>query len=527
MHPLLLSLLLSVISGVLTGIPLVFNALAPLAYVAMIPFFSVLIRVSKNRAGTTALCSFAFGFSYDFVAFGWISQMHPLTFTGISNAASLLICVGGSVLVSALFSVPVILFALALRFVGKTGFVRKHTFLLIPAASAFWAVSETATELGPFAVPWARLCVGQASYPALIGSAGVLGGLFVGAVAVAVNMSLALLILDKRRTAKASFAAAAASVMLLSVLLSGLRAVGTKEEGSVEIAILQGNVPTNEKWNDPSCSVETYIAMLETLDGNAPDIVFMPETAVTFDITDSPQYLSKIKAFAYRNGCAVLFGTYMFDGDGRCLNTVRLVDRDGLSGDAYAKRKLVPFAEHLPFEEFFKKNFPALTQLDLFSENIYQGDSLRVFEYGDAKIGALICFDSLFPSLSRETAHAGANLMFIATNDGWFTDTVAVSVHSSAASVRAVETGRYLVRAANTGISSVIAPDGTKREILPRNRVGIIRCEVPLVSGDNPYTAAGDVLKWICISASAVSLVIAAITHIRERKENKNGSDTI
>ncbi len=515
--------ILPIASGVLTGLPLLYNEAAPLAYVAMIPYFAVLLKCTEKQVKSAVFFSFLFGLSYKLTAFGWISQMHPLSFTGMSRTASFFVCYGGALLLSLLFSLPLMLFGFLFRLACGSNVIKRRGFLLIPLAASLWALLEAAQEIGSLAVPWARLAVGQAGYGVLIGSAGVFGCLFVGAVIVAVNVSLTLLLFGKSKREKAVFASVAAIVLLLSVTLSLVAHLGIKEEKTVDIAVIQGNIPTNEKWEDPAISVETYVSMLEALDGNAPDIVFLPETAVTFDVTQAPAYLSRIKAFAYKNGCTVLFGTYRFDEKGRCFNTVREANASGLIGNFYAKQRLVPFGEYLPCEEFFDRYLPDVSKLELFSERLNPGDGVCVFEIGDAKTGALICFDSLFPSLSRDSVAAGADLMFIATNDGWFSDTVAVKIHNSAAKVRSVETGRCYVRAANTGISSVIYPTGEQLYTLPANERGIIRCEVPLLTGYTLYVKTGDLFTYACVIFAAAFYCCAAITYFTSKK--KRGHD--
>ena len=113
--------------------------------------------------------------------------------------------------------------------------------------------------------------------------------------------------------------------------------------------------------------------------------------------------------------------------------------------------------------------------------------------------------------------------MFIATNDGWFSDTVAVKIHNSAAKVRAVETGRCFVRAANTGISSVIYPTGEQLYTLKANERGIIRCEVPLLTGNTLYVKIGNVFTYVCIIFAAAFYCCAAITYITSKKEKGTG----
>ena len=110
------------------------------------------------------------------------------------------------------------------------------------------------------------------------------------------------------------------------------------------------------------------------------------------------------------------------------------------------------------------------------------------------KVGSVICFDSIYESLILDSVRAGANLLCISTNDSWFEDSAAVYEHNAHAKLRAVETGRYVVRAANTGISSIITPTGKVTESLPPLVEGYILDGVYMISANTLYTMVGNVL---------------------------------
>jgi apolipoprotein N-acyltransferase len=127
------------------------------------------------------------------------------------------------------------------------------------------------------------------------------------------------------------------------------------------------------------------------------------------------------------------------------------------------------------------------------------GDESSVWQGDGVMFGYLICFDSIYDSLARESVRNGAEIIMISTNDSWFGDSVGTRMHSAQAKLRAVENGRSVVRAANTGISSVITPDGETLALIPADEEGQICVNVPVSDNMTLYTKIGNLFAYICI----------------------------
>jgi len=167
----------------------------------------------------------------------------------------------------------------------------------------------------------------------------------------------------------------------------------------------------------------------------------------------------------------------------------------------YHKSKLVPGAEQLPFEGFLKlflkDNFLKLAGG---AGNLSIQDSISLFSHKNNKIATLVCYESVFPNHVRKFIKKGAQAIFIITNDGWWGDSQGRKQHNSYARMRAIETRRYVVRSANTGISSVINPIGQFEHSLNQNTLGSFIHSIKLLSFKTFYVKHGNILIFIYLA---------------------------
>ena len=202
----------------------------------------------------------------------------------------------------------------------------------------------------------------------------------------------------------------------------------------------------------------------------------LPETAFPYDL-DSENYAYLDKGFcesARSLGIYLLVGAFTVEGEKDSLNSLVCYTPDGVRLDTvYSKRHLVPFGEYVPMRPLIETLIPPLADLVLSSDDIDEGEGTKIIDAGGIKIGGLICFDSIYEGLTYDSVRDGAELICLGTNDSWFSDSAALYMHNAQAQLRAIENGRYVVRAANTGISTVI------------NSRGEVIAELePLVSGN-------------------------------------------
>jgi apolipoprotein N-acyltransferase len=198
------------------------------------------------------------------------------------------------------------------------------------------------------------------------------------------------------------------------------------------------------------------------------------------------------------------------DERGRIWVGAKMLDPAGGLALRYHKIRLVPFGEYVPIQS-------VLTLGGRFSAKLVQeaGDFTPGQEYAlgavdGHPVAAFICYEAIFPDLVREFAAGGAQLLVNITNDGWYGRTSAPYQHFAMAKFRAVENERYLVRAANTGISAVVDPHGrvvAQTELFEKT---VLVRDVPLLAGSTFYSRHGDLFAWACLGA-AVALLAAGI----------------
>lgn len=158
--------------------------------------------------------------------------------------------------------------------------------------------------------------------------------------------------------------------------------------------------------------------------------------------------------------------------------------------------------------------FPVLTDLNIIEDDYIAGNSSAVMKTEFGKIGNIICFESIYPKLSRESTLDGAEILFELTNDSWLKDSPAMKQHLAHGVFRSIENGRYLVRSANSGISAVIDSRGRVVNRLGVNEVGVITETVQLYDNTTLYTKIGDVL----LPASLGVLLVLVVVFIIKRK---------
>ena len=199
-------------------------------------------------------------------------------------------------------------------------------------------------------------------------------------------------------------------------------------------------------------------------------------------------------------------------------NSVIEVEPDGTFGDdMYFKQRLVPFGEFVPMREIIEVLIPPLTEIGMLSEDLVAGEESTVLDTEVGRFGCGICFDSIYEDLIRESVLGGAEIIAISTNDSWFEDSAALAMHNAQSRLRAIETGRYVVRSANTGISSIIDPMGRVMTELPANVEGYVAENVYMRDEITVYTHIGNTFVYLCMAALVAPFAVSAVVKLRKK----------
>jgi apolipoprotein N-acyltransferase len=319
------------------------------------------------------------------------------------------------------------------------------------AAAAAFTVFEWLRSIGLLAVPFDQLGYTQADSPmraiaAYFGTYGITFALcVVGAYAADAI---------RRRTWRpfAVSAIAVAAVTAVAWIAWPARHVPSP---AMRVAAIQGNIAQSLKWNSLGLAISRYSMLTRTAAAKRPQLVVWPETVITTDLNRYPSLLQSFLGLSREIGATIVVGSVDVTHKAT-YNSLFILQPDG-TYRIYHKRQLVPFAESFPARGILGW-LPYVGEL---SGRFGAGKFDGVYHTTALPIAPLICWESAFADLAHAQIANGAQLLVVSTDDAWFGTTSGPYIHAQISQLRAVETGAYVVRAAATGISGIIAPDGT------------------------------------------------------------------
>jgi len=488
--------------------------LGPLAFVALVPLLLATAGARPTRAlavgvlaGTAFAAAHLWGLTVAMAEFGGI----PRALTG-----ALLL------LLAAYVGAYAGAFAAGWAWSGRLPPVARLLF-----AAALWTSLEYLRTYLLTGFPWAFLAYTQYRNIPLIqvvAWTGVYGVSFLVALA---NAALALLILHPHAWATAA-RVVVVTLVAFAAALGVPRLLHRPADGPpLRVAVIQGNIPQGVKWSHAwrRRTIETYGRLTLEAAGAGPALIVWPETALPFVLTRDAEVREWLGRLAAEARAFLVMGSPDVTGASppRYTNSAFLVSpNSGITG-RYDKIHLVPFGEYVPFPPL---RFLADRLAQGAIGDFVPGAEPTVLAAPGFHLGASISYEIYFPNEVRQFVLRGADFLVNFTNDAWYGRTAAPYQHLAMAVFRAVENRAYLVRAANTGVSAVIAPDG---RILDQSRIfteAILRGEVrPRQAFHTFYTRYGDLFGWATLAAAAAPLAVAGARLLRYPRDKKSGPD--
>jgi apolipoprotein N-acyltransferase len=422
------------------------------------------------RPGLNPWTGYAFGLGL--LGFGvfWL-RISIAQFGGVTPALA--------VAATSLFVLLMALYFALAGWVGERLRGRSDGVWLLSTLPAVWILFEWLRGWLLTGFPWLLLGYGQIDLP-LGGYAPVFGVFGVGLL---LTLSAGALNLWRR------------PVVLVPVLAIWAGGVAlphvewTRPAGPpIRVSLLQGSIPQAQKWlaSMRGPTLDLYLGLTEQVADSR--IVIWPETAVPAFASDvEATLLAPLHERMRRQGRDLLLGIVDGDRDGDYYNAMLSV---GISGrDHYHKRHLVPFGEYLPLDRWTR---PVLDFLEIPMSDFSPGaDVPPLITLAGQPVGIDICYEDAFP-VEIMRALPEATLLINASNDAWFGDSLAPHQHLEIARMRALETGRYLLRATNTGISAVIDPRGRLRATSPQFEQAVLTDDVVPRTGATPFVRWGN-----------------------------------
>lgn len=473
------------------------------AWIALVPLLLAVVRARSVARGFA--CGLVAGAVYFAGTIYWI----PRVMEEYGGLPAPLAWVVHLLLVAVLATFPAA-FGAALAAVA-----RRHGAAALHAAPAIWVTTELGRIYVLTGFPWVLLGYSQTPVLPVAQLASLTGVLGLSALVALVNATLAFAV--EVRGPRRTRALAATAAVVLAVIGFGawrlqadeLRSAGTP----LRVAAAQGNIAQHDKWNPALREdiVAAYLDLTRRAAAAGARLVVWPEAATPFAFQNDPLQAEAVRQVARDTGVHLLLGTNhaRYDGAPRYYNAAVMVDAAGETTGIYAKQHLVPFGEYVPLRRLLFFVSPLVESVGDFSP----GPGPRTLSMDGAPVGAAICYEIIYPELVRGFVTRGSRLLATLTNDAWYGRTAAPYQHFQQATMRAIELGRYLVRAANTGISGVVDPYGRVVASTPLFERRLVAADVRLLDARTLYSRTGDVLAYAC----AVVTVLALWGSVRRR----------
>lgn len=500
-------ILLSLFSGVLFALAFPYAAQGWLAFIALAPLLIAIVRA--RGTGEAVLLGWAAQTTAWLIMVPWVirvmSHYGGLPYaTGVAIFVAMCAYLG---LFGALFAFVVRKLPLGVKFLP---------WLCVPLA---WAAIEYARTFLLTGFPWNLVATALIDYTSLIQIDRFGGPYLVGALVVLPSAIAAWWITQRPAPIARVLVGGALGILLLVWWGTGLVAskliARPNASTPVTAALLQPNITQEMRWDAANVAAiyQRMIAMTIDAARNGAKVVIWPESTVPLSYTETPEFREEIEALSKQFDIDIILGSVATDParPNRLWNSAFLAS-GGVTIGHYDKIRLVPFGEYVPLRKvlfFAEKLVHAVGEFEFGTNDFPLG--------GKLKYGPAICYEIVYPQITRSQIRNGADVLVTITNDAWYDGTSAPEQHLAQARLRAIEGDRYLLRAGTTGISAFVDPTGRVLESIPMGREGTIYAKFQPRTGMTPYVRFGDWFAW----GASVVVLIALIKNRMQNAERR------
>lgn len=397
----------------------------------------------------------------------------------------------------------------------------------LAALPILWVGMEYFRSLSQFAFPWTDMAYSQGYYLTFIQIVSIIGSYGLSFILIILNILLWQVTLRSNRLETRVSSGIGFMALAVVIYLYGWAVFPPfQEQGDIKVSLLQGNVDLETKWSAGTREQNFVLfdSLAQVASGDSADLIVWPETAAPCYPRYEPDYRRMLTSTAIKSGAYNLVGALDLDyvnQKDKSHNSAFQFAPDGTMSAPYNKVKLVPFSEHVPYQDYL----PFLTRaflskyLDLIRTNtiewwsdFYPGDSAVVFNTDKTKYSVLICFESAFPDYIRQCLLKGAEFLVNITNDTWFGRSAGPFQHMRIAVFRAVENRVWIARCANSGISALIDPYGREEVHAGLYIQKVVSGKVAPLDEYSIFTRIGPVVgRFSLLISSGIFLILIAV----------------
>ncbi len=476
-------------------------SLLPLLPVALIPLMAAVDGVSWKQA---LLHGWLFGFVFWAAVVPWIAYTVK-TYGSVPWPVALL----ALAIMAGICAVPMALMAAAVALAAP----RTGAGVVLSWGAAWVAQEGFRTYLWIFGgFPWVLLGSALADHPLLVQSAAWGGVSLTSFLVAALNAALFAAMTRSGRTHRLLWLAGAATASVALLVAGGTRLRESGEgETVLRAGVVQPNVEQTLRWEEGTAGKQWSDLVAQTrrlVRADRPDVILWPESASPFSWPWDAGYREALTSLCRELDVPILINTVWSDDPARSdapyYNAALLVTKEGPALPPYEKQRLVPFGEYVPLARLLRFIGPISRAVPGgFTPARYS----RLLTLGDVRLGGAICYEVVYPWIARAHARAGADVLFTLTNDAWYGRMGARGQHWQAAVLRAVETGRPLVRAAVTGISGAVDPRGRVLVTIGPDQKGSFVISLPRPIRLPPAVALGESVLAVCTAGLAAAIL--------------------
>jgi apolipoprotein N-acyltransferase len=487
-----------------------------LAWVALIPLYLTIVRGGAKAA---TIAGWAFGFLLFLVGANWMTELGSLPW----------------VVLSLIQSTPFLTLALVLAFLLP----RLPAWARPLAFASFWVGQEWVRSFGPYAFPWFIVAATQAKLQFIVQVVSLTGQWGLSFAIALVNGLLGEAWLA--RSARRSFVRPLGMAFLIPAMLAAFGFIAVLEvvatapkphetEQFVRVGIAQGSYvkPSSYTTDAREEALNLYLDLTRqaVASGNPfvkeTSAVLWPETVVPDYLLESPITLPALQSLAQSLNVSLLVGTMAGNPEGEHFNSAVLLNPQGSVAGRYDKQRIVPIGEFFPLRGplgYFYEQY-GVPPYDLIPGKepgvvTIPGKQTEAGRVPDSKAGVIICYESAFVDGTRDCVRGGANWIALITSDLTFGTTAGPIQHADLAILRAVETRRWIVRAAATGTSQFISPTGAVVASLPLMERGVLTHRITAREGETLFVRWGD---WFLVVVGGIAVWMLAIAGRRSRQ---------